>query len=156
MKKLSNKDLLDKIRDKLEKKDSKRCNHIYEIKDKKKILSKLQKNDELYKNNEKIYARCSLKCEGQRVTCDRHIEKESPDISRFIPLDYQTYLSKTEENDDSSISSGSSYDEECILIGIFNGTEYFMSSKEEIISINVKNYGEIVGKKGDILWESLR
>jgi len=40
MKKLSNKDLLEKIRDKLDKKETKICNHIYEIKDKNKILSK--------------------------------------------------------------------------------------------------------------------
>ena len=97
MKKLSNKDLLDKIRDKLEKKDSRRCNHIYEIKDKNKILSKLKKNEELYKNNNRIYARCTLKCDGQRLTCERHIEKESPDITQFIPLDIEFYLSNKEE-----------------------------------------------------------
>jgi hypothetical protein len=43
MKKLSNKYLIEKIREKLDKKESKKCNHIYEIKDKNKILSKLKK-----------------------------------------------------------------------------------------------------------------
>lgn len=43
MNKLSNKYLLEKIREKLDKKETKRCNHIYEIKDKNKILSKLKK-----------------------------------------------------------------------------------------------------------------
>jgi hypothetical protein len=159
MKKLSNKDLIEKIRQKLDKKESKRCNHIYEIKDKNKILSKLKKNEELYKNNGKIYARCSLKCDGQRSTCERHIEKESPDISSFIPLDYQSYISKKEEkeelSEDSDSDSSSSYEEECELIGRLNGIEYFSNSKEEIICINSNNYGEIVGKKGDKLWQKI-
>ena len=99
MNKLSNKYLLEKIREKFDKKESKKCNHIYEIKDKNKILSKLKKKEELYKNNCKIYARCTLKCDGQRLTCERHIEKESPDISSIIPLDYQTYISKKEEKE---------------------------------------------------------
>lgn len=156
MNKLSNKDLLVKIREKFDKKESKRCNHIYEIKDKNKILSKLKKNEELYKNNCKIYARCTLKCDGQRLTCERHIEKESPDISSFIPLDYQTYISKKEEKELSeSDDSSSSYEEECELIGRLNGIEYFSNSKEEIICINSNNYGEVVGKKGDNLWKKL-
>ena len=160
MKKLSNKDLLEKIREKLDKKETRRCNHIYEIKDKNKILSKLKKKDELYKNNGKIYARCSLKCDGQRPTCERHIEKESPDISSFIPLNYETYISNFEEKELSSESSESSeslssYEEECELIGRLNGIEYFSNSKEEIICINSNNYGEVVGKKGDKLWQKL-
>jgi len=155
MKKLSNKDLLEKIREKLDKKETRRCNHIYEIKDKNKILSKLKKKDELYKNNGKIYARCSLKCDGQRPTCERHIEKESPDISSFIPLDYESYISKKEELSEDSDSSLSSYEEECELIGRLNGIEYFSNSKEEIICINSNNYGEVVGKKGDKLWQKL-
>ena len=157
MNKLSNKDLLVKIREKFDKKESKRCNHIYEIKDKNKILSKLKKNEELYKNNSKIYARCTLKCDVQRLTCERHIEKESPDISSFIPLDYQTYISKKEElsEDSDGSDSSTSYDEECELIGRLNGIEYFINSKEEIICINSNNYGEVVGKKGDNLWQKL-
>jgi len=155
MNKLSNKDLLEKIREKLDKKETKRCNHIYEIKDKNKILSKLKKKDELYKNNGKIYARCSLKCEGKRPTCERHIEKESPDISSFIPLDYESYISKKEEVSEDSDTSLSSYEEECELIGRLNGIEYFSNSKEEIICINSHNYGEVVGKKGDKLWQKL-
>lgn len=157
MKKLSNKDLLGKIREKLDKKETRRCNHIYEIKDKNKILSKLKKKDELYKNNGKIYARCSLKCDGQRLTCERHIEKESPDISSFIPLDYESYISKIEDKElsESSDTSLSSYEEECELIGRLNGIEYFSNSKEEIICINSNNYGEVVGKKGDKLWQKL-
>jgi hypothetical protein len=156
MNKLSNKDLLEKIREKLDKKETRRCNHIYEIKDKNKILSKLKKKDELYKNNGKIYARCSLKCDGQRPTCERHIEKESPDISSFIPLDYESYISKKEEElSEDSDDSLSSYEEECELIGRLNGIEYFSNSKEEIICINSNNYGEVVGKKGDKLWQKL-
>jgi hypothetical protein len=155
MNKLSNKDLLEKIREKLDKKETRRCNHIYEIKDKNKILLKLKKKDELYKNNGKIYARCSLKCDGQRPTCDRHIEKESPDISSFIPLDYESYISKKEELSEDSDTSLSSYEEECELIGRLNGIEYFSNSKEEIICINSNNYGEVVGKKGDKLWQKL-
>ena len=154
MNKLSNKDLLVKIREKLDKKETRRCNHIYEIKDKNKILSKLKKKEELYKNNCKIYARCTLKCDGQRLTCERHIEKESPDISSFIPLDYQTYISKKEELSEDSDSS-TSYEEECELIGRLNGIEYFKNSKDEIITINSENYGEIIGKKGDELWRKI-
>jgi hypothetical protein len=152
MKKLSNKDLLDKIKDKLNKKETRICNHIYEIKDKNKILSKLKKNEELYTNNNKIYARCLLKCEGIRLTCIRHIDKENPDITKFIPLDTSSFLSKKEEIDS---SSSESYDEECELIGRLNGIEYFKNSKDEIITINSQNYGEIIGKKGDELWEKI-
>ena len=152
MKKLSNKDLLDKIRDKLDKKDKKICNHIYEIKDKNKILSKLKKNEELYTNNNKIYAKCLLKCEGIRLTCIRHIEKENPDTAKFTRLDLISYLSK---NEDPESSSSESYDEECELIGRLNGIEYFKNASDEIICINSNNYGEIVGKKGDILWGKL-
>jgi len=152
MKKLSNKDLLDKIRDKLDKKETRICNHIYEIKDKNKILSKLKKNEELYTNNNKIYARCLLKSEGIRLTCIRHIDKENPDITKFIPLDTSSFLSKKEESDS---SSSESYDEECELIRRLNGIEYFKNSKDEIITINSQNYGEIIGKKGDELWEKI-
>ena len=157
MNKLSNKYLLEKIREKFDKKESKKCNHIYEIKDKNKILSKLKKKEELYKNNCKIYARCTLKCDGQRLTCERHIEKESPDISSIIPLDYQTYISKKDELSESSDIplDYQSYDEECELIGRLNGIEYFSNSKEEIICINSNNYGEVVAKKGDNLWQKL-
>ena len=56
MKKLSNKDLLKQIQENLNKKETRICNHIYEIKDKKKILSKLKKKEELYTNNNKFYA----------------------------------------------------------------------------------------------------
>ena len=45
--------------------------------------------------------------------------------------------------------------EECELIGRFNGIEYFKNSNDEIITINPQNYGEIVGKKGDKLWEKI-
>ena len=152
MKKLSNKDLLDKIKDKLNKKETRICNHIYEIKDKNKILSKLKKNEELYTNNNKIYARCLLKCEGIRLTCIRHIDKENPDITKFIPLDTSSFLSNKEEPES---SSSESYDEECELIGRLNGIEYFKNSNNEIITINSQNYGEIVGKKGDKLWEKI-
>ena len=152
MKKLSNKDLLDKIKDKLNKKETRICNHIYEIKDKNKILSKLKKNEELYTNNNKIYARCLLKCEGIRLTCIRHIDKENPDITKFIPLDTSSFLSNKE---DPESSSSESYDEECELIGRLNGIEYFKNSNNEIITINSQNYGEIVGKKGDKLWEKI-
>ena len=152
MKKLSNKDLLDKIRDKLDKKETRICNHIYEIKDKNKILSKLKKKEELYKNNNKIYAKCTLKCEGIRLTCVRHIDKENPDISKYIPLEICSYLSNQEDPDS---SSSESYDEECELIGKLKGIEYFKNSKDEIICINSQNYGEIVGKKGDKLWEKI-
>ena len=165
MKKLSNKDLLEKIREKFDKKETRICNHIYEIKDKNKILSKLKKNEELYKNNSKIYARCLIKCEGVRLTCVRHIDKVNPDISGFIPLDYQTYISNKEnpkedlevldQDDQESSDSLSSYEEECELIGRLNGIEYFRNSKEEIICINSNNYGEVVGKKGDNLWKKL-
>ena len=148
MKKLSNKDLLDKIRDKLDKKETRICNHIYEIKDKNKILSKLKKKEELYTNNNKFYARCLLKCEGIRQTCVRHIDKENPDISKFIPLEISSFLSNKE---DPESSSSESYDEECELIGRLNGIEYFKNSKDEIITINSENYGEIIGKKGDEL-----
>jgi hypothetical protein len=149
MKKLSNRDLLDKIRDELNKKDKKICNHIYLIKDKNKILSKLKKNEELYTNNNKIYAKCLLKCEGIRPTCIRHIEKENPDMTKFTRLDLISYLSKDEDPDS---SSSESYDEECELIGRLNGIEYFKNASDEIICVNSNNYGEIVGKKGDILW----
>ena len=152
MKKLSNKDLLDKIRDKLDKKETKICNYIYEIKDKNKILSKLKKKEELYTNNNKIYAKCSLKCEGIRLTCIRHIDKENLDLSKFIPLELSSYLSTKEEPES---SSSESYDEECELIGKLNGIEYFKNSNDEIICINSNNYGEIVGKKGDQLWEKI-
>lgn len=152
MKKLSNKDLLDKIRDKLDKKETKICNYVYEIKDKNKILSKLKKKEELYTNNNKIYAKCSLKCEGIRLTCIRHIDKENPDLTKFIPLELSSYLSTKEELES---SSSESYDEECELIGKLNGTEYFKNSNDEIICINSNNYGEIVGKKGDQLWEKI-
>ena len=117
MKKLSNKDLLDKIRDKLDKKETRICSHIYEIKDKNKILSKLKKKEELYTNNNKFYARCLLKCEGIRQTCVRHIDKQNPDISKFIPLELSSYLSTKEEPES---SSSESYDEECELIGKLN------------------------------------
>ena len=152
MKKLSNKDLLDKIRDKLDKKETRICNHIYEIKDKNKILSKLKKKEELYTNNKKFYARCLLKCEGIRQTCVRHIDKENPDISKFIPLEISSFLSNKEDTDS---SSSESYDEECELIGRLNGIEYFKNSKDEIITVNSENYGEIIGKKGDKLWEKI-
>jgi hypothetical protein len=152
MKKLSNKDLLEKIRDKLDKKNTKICNHIYEIKDKNKILSKLKKKEELYTNNNKIYARCLLKCEGIRLTCIRHIDKQTSDITKFIPLELNSFMSNKEDIDS---SSSESYDEECELIGRFNGIEYFKNSNDEIITINPQNYGEIVGKKGDKLWEKI-
>lgn len=152
MKKLSNKDLLDKIRDKLDKKETRICNHIYEIKDKNKILSKLKKKEELYTNNNKFYARCLLKCEGIRQTCVRHIDKQNPDISKFIPLEISSFLSNKEDTDS---SSSESYDEECELIGRLNGIEYFKNSKDEIITINSENYGEIIGKKGDELWRKI-
>ena len=152
MKKLSNKDLLDKIRDKLDKKETKICNHIYEIKDKNKILSKLKKKEELYTSNNKFYARCLLKCDGIRQTCVRHIDKQNPDISKFIPLDLDSFIL---DKDDSDSSSSESYDEECELIGRLNGIEYFKNSKDEIITINSENYGEIIGKKGDKLWEKI-
>jgi hypothetical protein len=154
MKKLSNKDLIEKIRDKLDKKDTRICNHIYEIKDKNKILSKLKKKEELYKNNKKIYAKCLLKCEGIRLTCIRHIDKQNLDISKLIPLELSSFISNKEESESES-SSSESYDEECELIGRLNGIEYFKNSKDEIISINSKNYGEIIGKKGDKLWEKI-
>ena len=156
MKKLSNKDLIEKIRDKLDKKDTRICNHIYEIKDKNKILSKLKKKEELYTNNKKIYAKCLLKCEGIRLTCIRHIDKQNLDISKLIPLELSSFISNKEESEsDSESSSSESYDEECELIGRLNGIEYFKNSKDEIISINSKNYGEIIGKKGDKLWEKI-
>ena len=153
MKKLSNKDLLKQIQENLNKKETRICNHIYEIKDKKKILSKLKKKEELYTNNNKIYARCLLKCDGIRLTCIRHIDKQNPDISKFIPLDFNSYISLNEEESESS--SSESYDEECELIGRLNGIEYFKNSKDEIIIINSQNYGEIIGKKGDKLWEKI-
>ena len=152
MKKLSNKDLLDKIRDKLDKKEIRICSHIYEIKDKNKILSKLKKKEELYTNNNKFYARCLLKCEGIRQTCVRHIDKQNTDVSKFIPLEISSFLSNKE---DSESSSSESYDEECELIGRLNGIEYFKNSKDEIITINSENYGEIIGKKGDELWRKI-
>ena len=152
MKKLSNKDLLDKIRDKLDKKEIRICNHIYEIKDKNKILSKLKKKEELYTNNNKFYARCLLKCEGIRQTCVRHIDKQNPDIKKLIPLEISSFLSNKEDTDS---SSSESYDEECELIGRLNGIEYFKNSKDEIITINSENYGEIIGKKGDELWSKI-
>ena len=154
MKKLSNKDLLDKIRDKLDKKETRICSHIYEIKDKNKILSKLKKKEELYTNNNKFYARCLLKCEGIRQTCVRHIDKQNPDISKFIPLDLDSFILNKELSESES-SSSESYDEECELIGRLNGIEYFKNSKDEIITINSENYGEIIGKKGDKLWEKI-
>jgi hypothetical protein len=154
MKKLSNKDLLDKIRDKLDKKETRICSHIYEIKDKNKILSKLKKKEELYTNNNKFYARCLLKCEGIRQTCVRHIDKQNPDISKFIPLDLESFI-LNKEHSESESSSSESYDEECELIGRLNGIEYFKNSKDEIITINSENYGEIIGKKGDKLWEKI-
>jgi hypothetical protein len=154
MKKLSNKDLLDKIRDKLDKKETRICSHIYEIKDKNKILSKLKKKEELYTNNNKFYARCLLKCEGIRQTCVRHIDKQNPDISKFIPLDLDSFI-LNKEHSESESSSSESYDEECELIGRLNGIEYFKNSKDEIITINSENYGEIIGKKGDKLWEKI-
>jgi hypothetical protein len=151
MKKLSNKDLLEKIRDKLDKKETRICNHIYEIKDKNKILSKLKKKEELYtNNNNKIYARCLLKCDGIRQTCIRHIDKQNPDISKLFPLELNTF-----KQEESESSSSESYDEECELIGRLNGIEYFKNSKDEIIIINSENYGEIIGKKGDKLWEKI-
>ena len=152
MKKLSNKDLLDKIRDKLDKKETRICNHIYEIKDKNKILSKLKKKEELYTNNNKFYARCLLKCEGIRQTCVRHIDKQNPDISKFIPLDLDSFILNKEESES---SSSESYDDECELIGRINSIEYFKNSKDEIITINSENYGEIIGKKGDELWSKI-
>ena len=152
MKKLSNRDLLDKIKDKLDKKETRICHHIYEIKDKNKILSKLKKKEELYTNNNKFYARCLLKCEGIRQTCIRHIDKQNTDISKLISLDLNSFLSNKE---DSESSSSDSYDEECELIGRLNGIEYFKNSNDEIITINTQNYGEIVGKKGDELWRKI-
>jgi hypothetical protein len=152
MKKLSNKDLIEKIRDKLDKKETRICNHIYEIKDKNKILSKLKKKEELYTNNKKFYAKCLIKCEGIRLTCIRHIDKQNLDISKFTPLDLNLFLSNKEET---YSSSSESYDEECDLIGRLNGIEYFKNSKDEIITINSENYGEIIGKKGDKLWEKI-
>jgi hypothetical protein len=152
MKKLSNKDLIEKIRDKLDKKEKRLCNHIYEIKDKNKILSKLKKKEELYTNNNKFYAKCLIKCEGIRLTCIRHIDKQNIDISKLTPLDLNLFLSNKEETDS---SSSESYDEECELIGRFNGIEYFKNSKDEIITINSENYGVIIGKKGDELWEKI-
>ena len=162
MKKLSNKDLLDKIRDKLDKKETRICNYIYEIKDKNKILAKLKKNEELYTNKKKIYARCFIKCDGTRLTCVRHIEKENPDITQLEPLNYTSYLSKKDpeeqqklEDSDDESSSSESYEEECELIGRINGIEYFTNTKDEIICINSENYGDIVGKKGDKLWNKI-
>jgi hypothetical protein len=152
MKKLSNKDLIEKIRDKLDKKETRICNHIYEIKDKNKILSKLKKKEELYTNNNKFYAKCLIKCEGVRLTCIRHIDKQNLDISKLSPLDLNSFLSNKE---DTESSSSESYDEECELIGRLNGIEYFKNSKDEIITINSENYGEIIGKKGDKLWEKI-
>jgi hypothetical protein len=152
MKKLSNKDLIVKIRDKLDKKETRICNHIYEIKDKNKILSKLKKKEELYTNNNKFYAKCLIKCEGVRLTCIRHIDKQNLDISKLTPLDLNLFLSNKEET---YSSSSESYDEECELIGKLNGLEYFKNSKDEIITINSENYGEIIGKKGDKLWEKI-
>ena len=127
MKKLSNKDLLEKIRDKLDKKETKICNHIYEIKDKNKILSKLKKKEELYTNNNKFYARCLLKCEGIRQTCIRYIDKENPNITKLSPLDISSFLSNKEEPES---SSSESYDEECELIGRLNGIEYFKNTND--------------------------
>ena len=152
MKKLSNKDLLKQIQENLNKKETRICNHIYEIKDKKKILSKLKKKEELYINNNKIYARCLLKCEGVRLTCIRHINKQNPDISKFTLLDLCSFISDKEESES---SSSESYDEECELIGRINGIEYFKNSRDEIITINSQNYGEIIGKKGDKLWKKI-
>jgi hypothetical protein len=164
MKRLSNKDLFDKIRDKLEKKQVQKCNYIYEIKDKNKIVAKLKKNEELYINDNKIYARCLLNCEGTRITCLRHIEKENPNMTNMQPFDYSSYLSnikvKEKKSDDTykeikDESDSDSYDEECELIGRKNGIEYFLNNKDEIICINSDNYGEIVGKKGDKLWDRI-
>jgi len=153
MKKLSNKDLLKQIQENLNKKETRICNHIYEIKDKNKILAKLKKKEELYTNNNKFYARCLLKCDGVRLTCIRHIDKQNPDISKFTSLDLSTFISNDDHESESS--SSESYDEECELIGRLNGIEYFKNSKDEIITINPQNYGEIVGKKGDKLWEKI-
>ena len=142
MKKLSNKDLIEKIRDKLDKKEKRLCNHIYEIKDKNKILSKLKKKEELYTNNNKFYAKCLIKCEGIRLTCIRHIDKQNIDISKLTPLDLNLFLSNKEETDS---SSSESYDEECELIGRFNGIEYFKNSKErsEALSFEIKSCSTI-------------
>jgi hypothetical protein len=91
----------------------------------------------------------------------RHIEKDNPDITQMEPLNYITYLSKKEpeekklENSDNESSSSESYEEECELIGRINGIEYFRNTKDEIICINSENYGEIVGKKGDKLWNKI-
>ena len=158
MKKLSNKDLLDKIRNKLDKKETRICNHIYEIKDKNKILAKLKKNEELYTTNKNIYARCLIKCDGTRLTCVRHIEKDNIDITQMEPLNYTSYLSKKEPEEQQKLEKSDddeSYDEECELIGRINGIEYFTNIKDEIICINSENYGEIVGKKGDKLWKKI-
>ena len=94
-----------------------------------------------------------LKCDGIRLTCIRHIDKKNPDISKFTPLDLNSFISLNEEESESS--SSESYDEECELIGRLNGIEYFKNSKDEIITINSENYGEIIGKKGDELWRKI-
>jgi hypothetical protein len=85
-------------------------------------------------------------------------------MTNMQPFDYSSYLSnikvKEKKSDDTykeikDESDSDSYDEECELIGRKNGIEYFLNNKDEIICINSDNYGEIVGKKGDKLWDRI-
>jgi hypothetical protein len=88
----------------------------------------------------------------------RHIEKDNPDITQMEPLNYTSYLSKKEPEEQQKLEKSDddeSYDEECELIGRINGIEYFTNIKDQIICINSENYGEIVGKKGDKLWKKI-
>ena len=96
---LSNKELLEQIKKKLSKesKNEVTCNYLYELKDKTKIITKLKNNEILLINDKNsIYTKCLIKCESNRSTCSRHINKDSPDITKLERLDKDTYLLKNE------------------------------------------------------------